>query len=241
MESLELNCLRGCLTQCPRLRFDLPSEAELALLSRLWGEGYNHQITFLRTRDIPSLTGGGEYASMVKSSDLVLPSDQELVGRISQDLARGELRMEKRHIQVSLKHQVYLAVHRESQSDAETAPLEAFKPLSVLSILLSALAHQGGSLFLVGGRSETLRLAEANLKSTFPGLRVVGRAPGDYKAEEEGGVVVSLQKSTPNLVLVGSMVPEGELWVPRHMRYTAAGLYFYEHPIIEILAGRQRP
>jgi N-acetylglucosaminyldiphosphoundecaprenol N-acetyl-beta-D-mannosaminyltransferase len=238
MESLELNCVRGCLPKCPGLRFDLPSEAELALLSRFWGEGSNHQITFFRTRDIPSFSAGGEYASMLKSSDLVLPADQELVDRISQDLARGEAKLDARRIEVSLKHQVYLAVHRESETEAGT--LGIFKPLSVLSILLSALAQQGGSLFLIGGKTDTLRLAETNLKSTFPGLRVVGRAPGDYKAEEEGGVVVSLQKSTPNLVLVGSMVPQGELWVPRHMRYTAAGLYFYEHPIIEILAGRQR-
>lgn len=239
MESLDLTCLRGCLAKCPGLRIDLPTEGELALLSRLWAEGSNHQVSFIRTRDIPSFQSGGEYASMIESSDLVLPADQELVDLLGRKIAKGEAAFEARRIDVPLKYQVHLTVHRETE--AESRGITLYKPLTVLSILLSAVSQRGGSVFLVGGKPQTLLQAEANLRSTFPGLRVVGRAPGDYRPEEEPGIVLALQKSTPDMVVVGSMVEEGELWIPRHMRYSAAGLFFYEHPIIEILAGRQRP
>lgn len=91
---------------------------------------------------------------------------------------------------------------------------------------------------MVGGLPPSLQTAERNLKSTFPGLRVVGRSRGDYRPSEEEGVMSAIQKAAPDLVVVGSQVRGGELWIPRHMRFTRSGIFFYERSIIEVLAGR---
>jgi UDP-N-acetyl-D-mannosaminuronic acid transferase (WecB/TagA/CpsF family) len=48
----------------------------------------------------------------------------------------------------------------------------------------------------------------------------------------------AIQKSAPDLIIVGSSVRGDELWIPRHMRYTRSGLYFYAPSIVEVLAGK---
>jgi UDP-N-acetyl-D-mannosaminuronic acid transferase (WecB/TagA/CpsF family) len=50
-------------------------------------------------------------------------------------------------------------------------------------------------------------------------------------------VLQALQKASPDLVLIGSMVKDGELWIPRTMRSTRSGIFLYESSIIETLAG----
>ena len=85
----------------------------------------------------------------------------------------------------------------------------------------------------------TLQKAEMNVRSTFPELRVVGRAAGDYSGEDEMSIMRALQKSAPDMIVVGSQVKDAELWIPRHMRYTRSGIFFYEAPIIEVLAGKR--
>jgi N-acetylglucosaminyldiphosphoundecaprenol N-acetyl-beta-D-mannosaminyltransferase len=115
--------------------------------------------------------------------------------------------------------------------------MQVYQPLRTLSLLLSTLEQRRGSLFLVGGSMRTLQRADLNIKATFPELRVVGKAAGGYPEQEEFPIMRALQKSTPDIIVVGSMVKDGELWIPRHMRYTKSGIFFYEKDIMEILAG----
>jgi N-acetylglucosaminyldiphosphoundecaprenol N-acetyl-beta-D-mannosaminyltransferase len=132
---------------------------------------------------------------------------------------------------------MYMAVY-ENLEDCADVPNQ-FQPLKVLSTLLSSLEQKGGSVFLLGGRAATLQQAEANIRSTFPKLHVVGRVPGDYSIHEEPKVISALQKSTPDIIIAGSLLEGGELWCVRHMRYIRSGIFFYEHPIIEVLSGRR--
>ncbi len=98
------------------------------------------------------------------------------------------------------------------------------------------MEQRRGSAFLIGGNFPVLQKAEMNLRSTFPEIRVVGRATGDYGGEDEMVIMRALQKAVPDMIIVGSMVKDTELWVARHMRYTRSGIFFYERSIMEILA-----
>jgi UDP-N-acetyl-D-mannosaminuronic acid transferase (WecB/TagA/CpsF family) len=215
------------------IRLDFPGERQLSALITAWDDGSNHQICFVRTRDYRLAQSEGEYSSMICSADLVLPADQPLV-----DFMAGQKDSRKgiHRFFVPVHQQEYMAVY-ENLGDPIDAPVQ-FQPLKVLSILLSSLEQREGSVFLLGGHSSTIQRAEANIRSTFPKLHVVGRVPGDYSALDEPKVISALQKSTPDMLVLGSLLEGGELWSVRHMRYIKSGIFFYEHPIMEILAGR---
>jgi UDP-N-acetyl-D-mannosaminuronic acid transferase (WecB/TagA/CpsF family) len=217
------------------LRLDFPTERRLGALAMAWDDGVNHQVAFLRKDKLGKASAKGEYASMLTSADLLLPADSRAA-----DLAAAPAKpvLQRREIEIPRHRKDYVELYAPFESVDEKELIGAFQPLGVLSTILSALELRGGSAFIIGGRMARLQAAEANLKSTFPRLRVLGRVQGDYLPAEEGSVMRAIQKSVPDLILVGSLVRGGELWIPRHMRYTRSGLYFYDQDIIEVLAGK---
>jgi N-acetylglucosaminyldiphosphoundecaprenol N-acetyl-beta-D-mannosaminyltransferase len=217
------------------LRLDFPTEKRLAALAMAWDDGANHQVAFLRKERLGKASAKGEYASMLASADLLLPIDSHTVGLATEPANPVFL---KREIAVPQHRKDYVDLYLPFESIDKRELVGAFHPLSVLSTILSALELRGGSAFVIGGRPAILQAAEANLKSTFPRLRIVGRLRGDYLPAEEGAVMQAVQKSAPDLILVGSLVRGDELWIPRHMRYTRSGLYLYDPDIVEVLAGR---
>jgi len=225
------------------LRLDLPTERQIGALAMAWDDGKNHQVAFLRPQDLRAAGSRGEYGSMLASADLVLSSSPALVSQAAESGKAGV----PRSIPIPPHRQAYAALFEpfdapdspaDSQEDSPGGPEAVYLPLHILSLILSALETRSGTIFLVGGAATRLQSAEANLRSTFPGLRIVGRSRGDYAPREEEGVMKAIQKASPDLILVGSLVEGGELWVPRHMRFTKSGIYFYEASIIELLAGR---
>lgn len=216
------------------LRLDFPSEKQMAALASAWDDDTNHQISFLGTSDFRAARQTSEYASMLASADLVLTTSNTIAQRLAERAGAGE--SYQRSIPIGQRRREYLGYFGPSEDDSIS--FQPYQPLKTLAILLSALEQRHGSVFLVGGSLQTLQSAELNVRSTFPGLRVVGRATGDYREADEMATMRALQKASPDMVIVGSMVKDAELWVPRHMRYTRSGMFFYEQPIMEILAGK---
>ena len=222
------------------LRLDLPSEQQLAALSLAWDDDANHQVCFVDVPGYLAAKRSGEYASMLRSAGLVLSKSAALSTRAAK-AASGLIATGKslplRSVSIAVRRREFLSFFGAPE---ETQRLNTvYKPLSVLSIILSALEERGGSAFLIGGRQECLARAEANLRATFPALRIVGRSPGDFRGRE-ALVLQALQKASPNLVLLGSLVKGKELWIPRMMDPTRSGIFLYESSIIETLAGLGR-
>lgn len=220
------------------VRLDFPSEKQIAALASAWDDDSNHQVSFLRLPDFNAARKVSEYASMIASADLVLPASRTLARLAAQKGGPDrDGQIERRSIPIGIRRREYLSYFGPPEEDEE--PFHHYLPLKTLALCLSALEQRRGSVFLVGGSLPTLQKAEMNVRSTFPELRVVGRATGDYREEDEIAIMRALQKSTPDMIVVGSLVKDAELWIPRHMRYTRSGIFFYEAPIMEILAGRR--
>jgi N-acetylglucosaminyldiphosphoundecaprenol N-acetyl-beta-D-mannosaminyltransferase len=229
MDSIEI---AGALTG--GLRLDFPSEKQIAALASAWDDDANHQVAFLRQPEFKAAQRPGEYASMIASADLVLPA-AESVARLA--ARTGGSDMLKRSIPIGLRRREYLSYFGPPDDDPN--PIQTYSPLKVLALFLSALEQRRGSVFLVGGLLQALQRAELHLRSTFPELRVVGRSTGDYGDSDEPALMRALQKAAPDMVVVGSLVKDGELWIPRHMRYTKSGIFLYDAGIMELLAGRR--
>ncbi len=215
-----------------KVRLDFPTERQIVALASAWDDDVNHQVCFLRSADFRAAGSPGEYASMIASADLALPASITLLKHAAARQARYT-----RIFTAGERRREYL-----SSLDAleeGTIPDAAYGPLKTLAMFLSALEQRRGSVFLVGGSLPVLQKAELHLRSTFPELRVVGRAAGGYKEDDEMDIMKALQKSSPDMIVVGSSVKDGELWIPRHMAYTKSGIFLYNAEIMEILAGRR--
>ena len=102
-----------------------------------------------------------------------------------------------------------------------------YMPFDFVIKLLAALERHGKSVYLFGATRTCIQKAEGNIKSTFPGLRVVGRYAGRYPRNMEASIIEAVKKATPSLLLVGSGVPGREKWIPRNLSHFNSGLYLW--------------
>lgn len=218
------------------IRLDFPTERQLGALVSIWDDGKNHQIAFLDGAGHRRARKVNEYASMIASADLVLPVSVELVKRAAalQPSDGAGSSSPNRVFSIPRQHIEYVDYHFLAQD--EPATIAPYNALKVLNNLLSALEMKNGTVFLLGGENQTLQKAEMNLRATFPGLRIVGRAPGNYSGANEAAVILAMQKSTPSIIIAGSHLENGELWIPRHMCFVKSGIFFYHQSIMETLA-----
>jgi len=216
------------------LRLDFPTDRQLAALVPAWTDGLNHQICFIDEKKLGRTEKVSEYSSMVSSADLILPATVSLIKKILDPRGKSSA-FDLHGIAVPQSQEEYLSLF-PPEGEEDTPPRE-YSPLHTLDILMSALELRNGTVFLIGGTTPYLQRAERNLKCTFPRLRLVGRSPGNYLPREEADLMTALQKTAPDLILVGSLVAGGELWIPRHMNCTRSGIFFFDDSIIEVLAG----
>jgi N-acetylglucosaminyldiphosphoundecaprenol N-acetyl-beta-D-mannosaminyltransferase len=116
---------------------------------------------------------------------------------------------------------------------------QRYMPFDFVVKLLAALEKHGKSAYLLGSTRTSIQRAERNIKSTFPGLRVVGRFAGRYPKQLEASIVEAVKKATPSLLLVGAGVPGREKWIPRNLARFNSGIYLWCSDLFEIFAERR--
>jgi N-acetylglucosaminyldiphosphoundecaprenol N-acetyl-beta-D-mannosaminyltransferase len=114
-----------------------------------------------------------------------------------------------------------------------------YMPFDFVVKLLASLEQRGKSVYLLGSSIASIQKAEGNIKSTFPGLRVVGRFAGRYPKQMEISIVEAVKKATPTLLLVGAGVPGREKWIPRNLPRFNSGIYLWCSDLFEIFAERR--
>lgn len=106
--------------------------------------------------------------------------------------------------------------------------------------LLGALEKLNGSLYILGGSRDELRIVEDNLRQTFPGARLVGRYAGDYPKTMEAGIVTAIRKAAPNLLLAGTRLPGRDKWLFRRRQSFAPGVFIYSGECFDVFAEKRR-
>ncbi|MBL8965534.1 MAG: WecB/TagA/CpsF family glycosyltransferase [Spirochaetaceae bacterium] len=141
----------------------------------------------------------------------------------------------------SLVIPISLSIVRGARFLKKAEPVR-YMPFEFVVKLLGALERKGKSAYLLGASRTRLQKAEANIRSTFPGLRVVGRYAGHYPKAVEGAIIEAVRKATPSLLLVGAGVPGRERWIPRNLPRFNAGLYLWCSDLFEVFAeSRGKP
>lgn len=139
----------------------------------------------------------------------------------------------------SLVIPISFSITRGARFLRRTEPVR-YTPFEFVVRLLSALETRGRSLYLLGSTRSVIQKTEANIKATFPGLRVVGRYAGRYPRQMEFAIIEAVRKATPSLLLVGTGIPGRERWIPRNLSRFNSGIYLWCSDLFEVLASKRR-
>jgi N-acetylglucosaminyldiphosphoundecaprenol N-acetyl-beta-D-mannosaminyltransferase len=114
------------------------------------------------------------------------------------------------------------------------------RPFEFVIRLLGALERRSGSLYILGLNRKSVQVADANLRLTYPGLRLVGRHPGYFGKDREKDIEVAIRKAAPDVLLAGSGVPSGDRWLFEHRQNLGAGARLWAPDVLDIVVGRRR-
>jgi N-acetylglucosaminyldiphosphoundecaprenol N-acetyl-beta-D-mannosaminyltransferase len=120
--------------------------------------------------------------------------------------------------------------------------LVRYMPFDFVINLLTFLEAREETIYLLGGKPPILRKTEKNIRETFPRLRIIGRCPGMFRKQGEDTLLLSIRKSTPSLLLIGSGVGGRERWLARNTARLSKGMRLWVSDMFEVFAEkRKRP
>ncbi|MDC7239891.1 MAG: WecB/TagA/CpsF family glycosyltransferase [Spirochaetales bacterium] len=112
-------------------------------------------------------------------------------------------------------------------------------PFTFVIRLLGTLERQGRSVYVLGSRKKNILKSESNLKTSFPGLHIVGRYAGTFSQQEEQNIILAVRKSSPSLLLTGKGLKGNNLWLYRHRKEFPAGLSMWGRSCFEVFSGKK--
>ena len=114
-----------------------------------------------------------------------------------------------------------------------------YEPFEFIVRTLAILERWGKSAYLFGGSPKGLAKASKNIKTTFPGLKVVGGHSARFPKAFHPKIVEAIRKAAPTLLLVGKGVRGGERWIPRTMKNFNSGIQLWCSDVFEVFAERR--
>ena len=105
--------------------------------------------------------------------------------------------------------------------------------------LAARSAERGWRLYLLGAAEGTAGAAAAALERAYPGLRVVGAAPGSPHATDDGAVQALIRAAGPvDLILVAYGASSQERWLDRNLDPLGIPVGIGVGGVLDFLAGR---
>lgn len=77
---------------------------------------------------------------------------------------------------------------------------------------------QNWKIYILAGKAGIARRAGNNLVNKYPGLWIVGTNDGYFKEKSEAEVLEELNKTNPDILLVGMGVPRQEFWIYKNRK-----------------------
>lgn len=101
--------------------------------------------------------------------------------------------------------------------------------------LMTRMAAEGLSLYLLGAKPGVAEAAGENLSARYPGLVIAGTHDGYF--QEDGPVIDEIRQSGADCVFVCLGAPKQELWMARHGEATGARLLCGLGGSLDVFAG----
>ena len=115
-----------------------------------------------------------------------------------------------------------------------------FMPFSFIIRTFKILEDRGQSVSFLGGTTQEVNTAAANIRASFPALKIVGRYKGRFSsAAEEQTVLTVVKKSAPTFFLVGARIRRRAEWLFSHLDEFSPGLFVYNEEMIDIMSRKK--
>jgi N-acetylglucosaminyldiphosphoundecaprenol N-acetyl-beta-D-mannosaminyltransferase len=94
---------------------------------------------------------------------------------------------------------------------------EAMHGVDFTWAMLTALAEEGRSVYLLGGTWEESTGAEQAVRKRLPALTIAGARDGYFRREETESVVEAINAARPDVLLVAMGFPRQERWIAENL------------------------
>ena len=115
-----------------------------------------------------------------------------------------------------------------------------YMPFDFIIKLLGCLERYGKSVYLLGSTHGNIQISASNLRTSFPGLNIVGRCAAYYKRPAEENILLAIRKASPSLLLAGKGLKGREKWLLEKRDKLADGIYIYCGDCFEVFAGKKK-
>lgn len=109
--------------------------------------------------------------------------------------------------------------------------------LSFMMDLIRIAEIKEYTIFLVGGKPETVERAFSNIRKSFPKIRIVGRHGGYFSAARQEAIIEAIQKSEPDIIFVGLGFPKEDEWIYKLKGELKRGVIIGVGGSIDIISG----
>ncbi len=95
-------------------------------------------------------------------------------------------------------------------------------------------------VFLFGAREQIIMSCANNLQKTFPELEISGYCSGYYQTENESSIVETINKTNPDILLIGMPSPQKELFFEKYRNELTAKYILGVGGYFDIVSGFTR-
>lgn len=107
--------------------------------------------------------------------------------------------------------------------------------------LLTFLTDFNENIYILGGKKEAvIRRVESRIKSSFPGIRLMGTYHFGYKKSFEKDLLTAMKKSAPALILVSNSRPKQELWIAKNKKFFPKGVFIGVENFVNIIGSKDK-
>jgi len=115
-----------------------------------------------------------------------------------------------------------------------------YRPFDFVIRILGIMEKYNKTLYLMGGKQQSLQTVYSNMRTSFPGLNIVGRYTGYYSAAVEENILLAIKKASPALLLGGDGLKGRDKWLNTHMDSFNPGIYLCCSECFSIFSGKKK-
>lgn len=112
--------------------------------------------------------------------------------------------------------------------------------IDLVQAILPTAAIKGWRIFLYGAAPGVAEEAARKMREEYPGIRIVGTSHGYLDARGQKGLLSSIQKTKPDILLVALGAPKQEYWIREHMDQLQAPVLIGIGGALDVLAGKAK-
>lgn len=114
---------------------------------------------------------------------------------------------------------------------------EKVSGVDLVKQLLINTNKRPASFYIFGGKPGVAELASINIVSEYPHANIVGFRNGYFNDEDEEGIINDINRSKPEIVLVGLGAPKQEKWIHQYAQVLNCKVLMGIGGCIDVFAG----